>query len=52
MVEPTVTRRIEQRHNLARNRIDTGQVRAFPKIAAMTSKGQIAGIVGTTMLAG
>jgi hypothetical protein len=52
MVEPTVTPRIKQRHNLARNRIDTGQVRAFPEIAAVTGKGQIAGIVRPTMLAG
>jgi hypothetical protein len=57
MIEPTVTPRIERResndgHNPARNRIDTGQVRAFPEIAAVAGKGQIAGIVGPTVLAG
>jgi hypothetical protein len=52
MIEPTVTPRMEQLYNLPRNRIDTRQVRAFPEIAAVTRKGQIAGIVGPTMLAG
>lgn len=52
MIEPAVVPRIKQRHNLARNGIDTGQVRAFPEIAAVTGKGQIAGIVGPPMLAG
>ena len=44
--------RIKQWNNLARNRIDTGQVRAFPEIAAVTGKGQVAGSVGPTMLPG
>jgi len=34
------------------NRIDTGQVRAFSEIAAVTGKGQVARIVGPTMLVG
>jgi hypothetical protein len=46
MIEPTVTPRIKQWHNLATNRIDTSQVRAFAEIAAVTGEGQIAGIVG------
>ena len=51
MIEPAIAPRIEQRDNLACNRIDAGQVRAFAEIAAVTGKGQIAGIVATTMLA-
>jgi hypothetical protein len=51
MFEPTVMPGIKQWHNLASNRIDTSQVRAFAKIAAVTGKGKIAGIVGPTMLA-
>ena len=52
MIEPTTTPRIKQRHNLTRNRIDAGLVWAFPEIAAVTGKGQIAGIVGPAMPAG
>ncbi len=51
MFEPTVMPGIKQWHNLASNRIDTSQVRAFAEIAAVTGEGQIAGIVGPTMLA-
>jgi alkylated DNA nucleotide flippase Atl1 len=52
MIEPTVTPWIKQRDNLSRNRIDTGQVRAFAEIAAVTGKGQIARIVGPNVLTG
>ena len=52
MIEPTVTSWIKPRDNLSHNRIDTGQVRAFAKIAAVTGKGQIARIVGPTVLTG
>jgi hypothetical protein len=52
MIEPTVTPRVKQRDNLARNRIDTGQVRAFAEVAAMTCKGQIAVVISPAMLAG
>jgi hypothetical protein len=36
----------------ARNRIDTCQVRAFAKVAAVTRKGQIAVVIGPAVLAG
>ena len=52
MIEPTVAPRIKQRNNLARNRIDTGQVRAFAEVTAVTCKGQIAVIVSPAMLTG
>ena len=52
MIRPQVASRIEQRNNVARNRIDAGQVRPFPQITAVTSEGQIAVIVAPLMLAG
>ena len=52
MIGPTVTPRIEQVDNLPRNRINTGYVRAFAEIAAVTAKGQIAVFARPTMLAG
>jgi hypothetical protein len=52
MIGPALTPRIKQRDNLPRHRIDAGQVRAFAEIATMTGKGQIAGIIAATMLAG
>ena len=51
VIEPTVMPRIKQWHNLASNRIDASQVRAFAEIAAVAGKGQIAEIVGPSMLA-
>jgi hypothetical protein len=51
MIGPTVASRVEQRDNLARDRIDAGQVRAFAQIAAVTGEGQILVIVAPTVLA-
>jgi hypothetical protein len=46
MIEPPVTARIEKRDNLLRYRIDTGRVRTFTEVAALTREREIAAIVG------
>jgi len=51
-MRPKVAARMEERDNLLRHRIDTGQVRAFTEIAAVTRECEIAVIVGPAMLAG
>jgi hypothetical protein len=52
MICPMVASRIEQRNNVARCRVDTGKVRSFPQIAAVTGEGEIAVIVASLVLAG
>jgi hypothetical protein len=41
---------MEERHDVAGDRIDSGQVGAFAQIATMTGKSKIAGIVAPAML--
>ena len=52
MIRPLVASRIEERNNVIRNRIDAGEVRSFPQIAAVTSQGEIAVIVASLVLPG
>jgi hypothetical protein len=52
MIGPIVAPRIKQRDDRPGKRIDTSQVRAFAKVAAVAGKSQIAVIVGPTMLPG
>jgi hypothetical protein len=49
-MRPKVAARMEERDNLLRYRIDTGQVRAFTEIAAVTRECEIPVIVGSAML--
>jgi hypothetical protein len=47
-----VTPRVKQRCQVASCRIDTREVRTFPKIAMLASQCEVAIIVGSTVLLG
>ena len=48
----TIDPSIEPRNNLARDRVDTGEVRALAEIRAATDEIQVRGIIAPTMLPG